>query len=159
MIVKKTNKKASKNINKKKSSTILKKSKSKNNEKSLSEKLRLKLKRSEEKIIELNKKYKPRVVEDEFGEKFIKKTINSDDEDLDLEEEVVLAHGMIISWHNSVVLRDRFLKQNLNTSDFQQLSNATMLANNETLHKRIQEDFIKMRIRYRNRDWSGDGFE
>lgn len=108
---------------------------------------------------ELNKKYKPRVVEDEFGEKFIKKTINSDDEDLDLEEEVVLAHGMIISWHNSVVLRDRFLKQNLNTSDFQQLSNATMLANNETLHKRIQEDFIKMRIRYRNRDWSGDGFE
>ena len=58
MIVKKTNKKASKNINKKKSSTILKKSKSKNNEKSLSEKLRLKLKKSEEKIIELNKKYK-----------------------------------------------------------------------------------------------------
>lgn len=108
---------------------------------------------------ELNKKYKPRVVEDEFGEKFIKKTINSDDEDLDLEEEVILAHGMIISWHNSVVLRDRFLKQNLNTSDFQQLSNATMLANNEVLHKRIQEDFIKMRIRYRNRDWSGDGFE
>lgn len=108
---------------------------------------------------ELNKKYKPRVVEDEFGEKFIKKTINSDDEDLDLEEEVVLAHGMIISWHNSVVLRDRFLKQNLNTSDFQQLSNATMLANNETLHERIQKDFIKMRIRYRNRDWSGDGFE
>ena len=71
---------------------------------------------------ELNKKYKPRVVEDEFGEKFIKKTINSDDEDLDLDEEVILAHGMIISWHNSVVLRDRFLKQNLNTSDFQQLS-------------------------------------
>lgn len=108
---------------------------------------------------ELNKKYKPRVVEDEFGEKFIKKTINADDEDLDLEEEVILAHGMIISWHNSVVLRDRFLKQNLNTSDFQQLSNATMLANNEVLHERIQKDFIKMRIRYRNRDWSGDGFE
>lgn len=108
---------------------------------------------------ELNKKYKPRIVEDEFGEKFIKKTINSDDEDLDLDEEVILAHGMIISWHNSVVLRDRFLKQNLNTSDFQQLSNATMLANNEDLHKRIEKDFIKMRIRYRNRDWSGDGFE
>lgn len=108
---------------------------------------------------ELNKKYKPRIVEDEFGEKFIKKIINSDDEDLDLDEEVILAHGMIISWHNSVVLRDRFLKQNLNTSDFQQLSNATMLANNEDLHKRIEKDFIKMRIRYRNRDWSGDGFE
>ena len=108
---------------------------------------------------ELNKKYKPRIVENEFGEKFIKKTINSDDEDLDLDEEVILAHGMIISWHNSVVLRDRFLKQNLNTSDFQQLSNATMLANNEDLHKRIEKDFIKMRIRYRNRDWSGDGFE
>lgn len=108
---------------------------------------------------ELNKKYKPRIVEDEFGEKFIKKTINSDDEDLDLDEEVILAHGMIISWHNSVVLRDRFLKQNLNTSDFQQLSNATMLANNEVLHERIEKDFIKMRIRYRNRDWSGDGFE
>lgn len=50
---------------------------------------------------------------------------------------------MIISWHNSVVLRDRFLKQNLNTSDFQQLSNATMLANNEVLHERIEKISLK----------------
>lgn len=108
---------------------------------------------------ELNVRYKPRVVEDEFGEKFIQKTINVnsiEDEDLDLDEQVILAHGMIISWHNSVILRDQFLKQRLNTKDFQQLSNATMLANNETLHERIAKDFIKMRRRYRNRNWTGD---
>ena len=103
---------------------------------------------------ELNVRYKPRVVENEFGEKFIKKTINDDIED----EQVILAHGMLISWHDTVVLRDQFLKQRLNTKDFQQLSNATMLANNNTLHERIYKDFIKMRRRYRNRDWQGDEF-
>src|SRR5574344_2809955 len=59
---------------------------------------------------ELNVRYKPRVVENEFGEKFIKKTINDDIEDLDLDEQVILAHGMLISWHDTVVLRDQFLK-------------------------------------------------
>ena len=98
---------------------------------------------------ELNVRYKPRVVENEFGEKFIKKTINNDIEDLDLDEQVILAHGMLISWHDTVVLRDQFLKQ---------LSNATMLANNNVLHERIYKDFIKMRRRYRNRDWNGDEF-
>ena len=107
---------------------------------------------------ELNVRYKPRVVENEFGEKFIKKTINDDIEDLDLDEQVILAHGMLISWHDTVVLRDQFLKHRLNTKDFQQLSNATMLANNNTLHERIYKDFIKMRRRYRNRDWQGDEF-
>ena len=97
-------------------------------------------------------------VENEFGEKFIQKTINNDEEDLDLDEQVILAHGMLISWHDTVVLRDQFLKQKLNTKDFQQLSNATMLANNNVLHERIYKDFIKMRRRYRNRDWNGDEF-
>ena len=100
-------------------------------------------------------------VENEFGEKFIQKTINNDneeEEDLDLDEQVILAHGMIISWHDTVVLRDQFLKQRLNTKDFQQLSNATMLANNNALHERIYKDFIKMRRRYRNRNWNGDEF-
>lgn len=106
---------------------------------------------------ELNVKYKPRIVENEFGEKFIQKTINADSDDsLDLDEQVILAHGMIISWHDSVILRDQFLKQRLNTKDFQQLSNATMLANNEALHERINKEFIKMRRRYRNRNWTGD---
>ena len=107
---------------------------------------------------ELNVRYKPRVVENEFGEKFIKKTINDDIEDLDLDEQVILAHGMLISWHDTVILRDQFLKQRLNTKDFQQLSNATMLANNNALHERIYKDFIKMRRRYRNRNWQGDEF-
>ena len=107
---------------------------------------------------ELNVRYKPRVVENEFGEKFIQKTINDDIEDLDLDEQVILAHGMLISWHDTVILRDQFLKQRLNTKDFQQLSNATMLANNNTINKRIYKDFIKMRRRYRNRNWQGDEF-
>lgn len=51
MAVKKTNKKAVKK-------TVSIKSKSKNGEKNLSERLQLKLKKSEEKIIELNEKYK-----------------------------------------------------------------------------------------------------
>ena len=107
---------------------------------------------------ELNIRYKPRVVENEFGEKFIKKTINDDIEDLDLDEQVILAHGMLISWHDTVILRDQFLKQRLNTKDFQQLSNATMLANNNVLHERIYKDFIKMSRRYRNRNWQGAEF-
>ena len=107
---------------------------------------------------ELNVKYAPIIVEDEIGEFYIKKTKNTteDDSGLDLEEEVILAHGMIISWHRSKILRDKFLKQNLNTGDFNRLSNATMLANNITLMDELNKEFIKLRRRYRNRDWSGD---
>lgn len=108
---------------------------------------------------ELNVKYAPIIIEDEIGEFYIKKTKNTteDDSGLDLEEEVILAHGMIISWHRSKILRDKFLKQNLNTGDFNRLSNATMLANNITLMDELNREFIKLRRRYRNRDWSGDG--
>ena len=104
-------------------------------------------------------KYAPIIIEDEIGEFYIKKTKNTteDDSGLDLEEEVILAHGMIISWHRSKILRDKFLKQNLNTGDFNRLSNATMLANNLTLMEELNKEFIKLRRRYRNRDWSGDG--
>lgn len=108
---------------------------------------------------ELNVKYAPIIIEDEIGEFYIKKTKNTTENDsgLDLEEEVILAHGMIISWHRSKILRDKFLKQNLNTGDFNRLSNATMLANNLTLMEELNKEFIKLRRRYRNRDWSGDG--
>ncbi len=108
---------------------------------------------------ELNVKYKPIVVENDFGEFFIQKTINvqGEDDGLDLEEEVILAHGMILSWHRSKILRDKFLKQNLNTGDFNRLSNATMLANNLTLMDMLSREFVKLRRRYRNRDWNGDG--
>lgn len=108
---------------------------------------------------ELNVKYAPIIIEDEIGEFYIKKTKNTteDDSGLDLEEEVILAHGMIISWHRSKILRDKFLKQNLNTGDFNRLSNATMLANNITLMDELNKEFIKLRRRYRNRDWTGDG--
>ena len=106
---------------------------------------------------EFNSKYKPIIVESEYGELYIKKTKNTEDGDgLDLEEEVILAHGMILSWHKSKVLRDKFLKQNLNTGDFNRLSNATMLANNITLYDVLYKEFIKLRRRYRNRNWSGD---
>ena len=108
---------------------------------------------------ELNVKYKPIVVENDYGEFFIQKTINvqGEDDGLDLEEEVILAHGMILSWHKSKILRDKFLKQNLNTGDFNRLSNATMLANNLTLMDMLSREFVKLRRRYRNRDWNGDG--
>ena len=108
---------------------------------------------------ELNVKYAPIIIEDEIGEFYIKKTKNTteDESGLDLDEEVILAHGMIISWHRSKILRDKFLKQNLNTGDFNRLSNATMLANNLTLMEELNKEFIKLRRRYRNRDWSGDG--
>lgn len=108
---------------------------------------------------ELNVKHKPIIVENDFGELLIQKTKNvqGEDDGLDLEEEVILAHGMILSWHKSKILRDKFLKQNLNTGDFNRLSNATMLANNLTLMDMLNKEFIKLRRRYRNRDWNGDG--
>lgn len=104
---------------------------------------------------EMDRKYKPRIVEDELGNKFIKKTKNVEDledDGLDLEEQVILAHGMLVSWHNAQVLRDRCLKQNMNTRDFNQLSGATMLANNEQLHKRIYNDFLVLRRKYKSRN-------
>lgn len=107
---------------------------------------------------ELNKKYKPQIVKDDNGEFFINKTINDDGEELDLEEQVILAYGMVIAWHESKIFRDRFLKQNINTKDFNQLSNATMLMNNNTLYEMSQKEFVKRRRRYRNRDWNGEGF-
>ena len=107
---------------------------------------------------ELNVKYKPIIVENDYGELLIQKTKNvqGEDDGLDLEEEVILAHGMILSWHKSKILRDKFLKQNLNTGDFNRLSNATMLANNLTLMDMLNKEFVKLRRRYRNRDWNGD---
>ncbi len=108
---------------------------------------------------ELNKDYKPRVIDNIYGEAHIAKTINTEDgTDLDLEEQVILAHGMLIAWHNSQIFKDQFLKQRLNTKDFNQLSNATMLSNNIELHKTINSEFIRMRRRYKNRNWNGDGF-
>lgn len=106
---------------------------------------------------ELNNKHKPIIVENPYGELFIQKTKNIQDGDdgLDLEEEVILAHGMILSWHKSKILRDKFLKQNLNTDDFNRLSNATMLANNITLFDVLSKEFVKLRRKYRNRDWDG----
>lgn len=106
---------------------------------------------------ELNKKYKPKIIRDDYGEYFIVKTINDDGEELDLEEQTILAYGMVIAWHESKIFRDRFLKQNINTKDFTQLSNATMLMNNNNLYEISQKQFIKRRRRYRNRDWNGDG--
>ena len=65
---------------------------------------------------------------------------------------------MLLKWHYSQIMRDQYLKQNMNTKDFNRLSNATMLANNITLHKDVLEkEFLKKRRRYRNRDWNGDG--
>jgi len=109
---------------------------------------------------ELNNKYKPIIVENDYGEFFIKKTKNATDDDngLDLEEEVILAHGRILSWHRSKILRDKFLKQNLNTDDFNRLSNATMLANNLTLMEQLNKEFVKLRRKYRNRNWDGSDF-
>ena len=106
---------------------------------------------------ELNKKYKPKIIRDDYGDYFIVKTINDDGEELDLEEQTILAYGMVIAWHESKIFRDRFLKQNINTKDFTQLSNATMLMNNNNLYEISQKQFIKRRRRYRNRDWNGDG--
>lgn len=106
---------------------------------------------------ELNKKYRPKIIRDDYGEYFIIKTINDDGEELDLEEQTILAYGMVIAWHESKIFRDRFLKQNINTKDFTQLSNATMLMNNNNLYEISQKQFVKRRRRYRNRDWNGDG--
>lgn len=106
---------------------------------------------------ELNKKYRPEIIRDDYGEYFIVKTINDDGEELDLEEQVILAYGMVIAWHENKIFRDRFLKQNINTKDFTQLSNATMLMNNNNLYEISLKQFVKRRRRYRNRDWNGDG--
>ena len=62
---------------------------------------------------------------------------------------------MILSWHRSKILRDKFLKQNLNTDDFNRLSNATMLANNLVLMEQLNKEFVKLRRKYRNRNWDG----
>mgnify|MGYP003290504355 CR=1 FL=1 len=105
---------------------------------------------------ELNKKYKPMLKANDYGEMFLVKTINDDGEAFDMEEQQILAYGMVIAWHESKIYRDKFLKQNINTKDFQQLSNATMLMNNRELYEISKKEFVKRRRRYRNRDWNGD---
>lgn len=105
---------------------------------------------------ELNKKYKPQLFENDYGEVFLTKSINDDGNEFDLEEQQILAYGMVIAWHESKIYRDKFLKQSINTKDFQQLSNATMLMNNNTLYEMSKKEFIHRRRRYRNRDWNGD---
>ena len=105
---------------------------------------------------ELNKKYKPSLQENEIGEVFLVKTINDDGKPFDMEEQQILAYGMIIAWHEAKIYRDKFLKQGMNTKDFQQLSNATMLMNNRELYEISKKEFVKRRRRYRNRDWNGD---
>lgn len=105
---------------------------------------------------ELNKKYQPSLYQNGYGEFFLTKTINDDGKPFDMEEQQILAYGMIIAWHEAKIYRDRFLKQGMNTKDFQQLSNATMLMNNRELYELSKKEFVKRRRRYRNRDWNGD---
>lgn len=102
---------------------------------------------------EFNVKFKPTIFTDEIGEKYIQK---NNEEEVDLEEQQILAYGMVIAWHESKIYRDKFLKQGMNTKDFNQLSNATMLMNNRELYEVSKKEFVKRRRRYRNRDWNGD---
>ena len=100
-------------------------------------------------FVDFYDKYKPSIEQDNIGNCYIVKNNNRM---LTLEETNILAHGMCIFWFDSKVQRKEMLEQRFNTRDYNQLSNANMLAQNKELRKDLRTNFFVLTNRYRNKD-------
>lgn len=86
--------------------------------------------------------------EDENGEQVIM-------DELDLEEQTVLAYGCVYYWLHSKVLFNKLMKQRINTKDYNQSSPANILLRMNELLDFFGKKFLRLRKSYGNRDFKG----
>lgn len=101
---------------------------------------------------EFYRKHSPTIYKDEMKNCYI---VKSDGKPLTLEEETALSQGMVLFWVDSQILRSDLMEQKLKTKDFDQLSNANMLAQNINLREEVRKSFKLIRKRYHTVDIEG----
>ncbi|MCC0645464.1 hypothetical protein KGF41_14460 [Clostridioides sp. ZZV14-6150] len=75
--------------------------------------------------------------------------------DLQLDEIIILAYGMMIWWLQPKILREENLKQMLTDSDYNTKSGANMLAKLCSLEIQIREQLAKYKTRYSYKGFKG----
>lgn len=78
-------------------------------------------------------------------------------DDLTLEEKNIIAQGMIVYWLESKVNYNKLMKNQVNTKDWNNLSNANILLRLSELFTAYQKQFLNLRKAYSGR--YNDNFE
>lgn len=72
-------------------------------------------------------------------------------DELTMEEQTILAYGMMYYWLHHKVMYNRMLKNAINTKDFQQLSQANVLLRANELLDYARREFFRLRKAYTKR--------
>lgn len=72
-------------------------------------------------------------------------------DELTIEEQTILAYGMMYYWLHHKVMYNRMLKNAINTKDFQQLSQANVLLRANELLDYARREFFRLRKAYTKR--------
>lgn len=83
-------------------------------------------------------------------------TINELDEkyfedELTIEEQTILAYGVVYYWLYHKAMYSKLLKNAINTKDFQQLSNANLLLRLNEMKEDTRKEFLRLRKAYSKR--------
>lgn len=84
------------------------------------------------------------MVEDDFGDIYFQ-------DELTIEEQMILAYGMLYAWLHQKVMYNRMLKNAINSKDFQQLSQANVLLRANELLDYVRKEFNRLRKSYTKR--------
>ena len=91
------------------------------------------------------------LIEDENGETYLK-------DELTLEEQSILAYGMLYYYLHHKVMYNKMMKNAINTKDFNQLSNANLLLRLNELLNDTRKEFNRRRKAYSKRYDDFEGF-
>lgn len=82
--------------------------------------------------------------ENEFYEKYF-------EDELTIEEQTILAYGVVYYWLHHKAMYSKLLKNAINTKDFQQLSNANLLLRLNEMKEDTRKEFLRLRKAYSKR--------
>jgi hypothetical protein len=82
--------------------------------------------------------------ENELDEKYF-------EDELTIEEQTILAYGVVYYWLHHKAMYSKLLKNAVNTKDFQQLSNANLLLRLNEMKEDTRKEFLRLRKAYSKR--------
>jgi hypothetical protein len=82
--------------------------------------------------------------ENELDEKYF-------EDELTIEEQTILAYGVVYYWLHHKAMYSKLLKNAVNTKDFQQLSNANLLLRLNEMKEETRKEFLRLRKAYSKR--------
>lgn len=82
--------------------------------------------------------------ENELDEKYF-------EDELTIEEQTILAYGVVYYWLHHKAMYSKLLKNAINTKDFQQLSNANLLLRLNEMKEDTRKEFLRLRKAYSKR--------